>query len=120
MTCGPGKPGTPCRPAQVLHIKIEDQPGLHTLCVPLLMLVAKSELAFCSYARRLTQPDFAEVSGLTSGCRERLGGRNADFATGIRCSSDPLNVRGCRESIATPDRRTEVLAEELDKSSDFG
>jgi len=53
------------------------------LMTRLLMLVAKSELAFCSRARRLKKPAFAEVLGLTSGCRERLGGRIADFATSI-------------------------------------
>ncbi len=47
------------------------------------MLVAKSELAFCSRARQLAKPAFAEVFGLASGCRERLGGRIADFATSI-------------------------------------
>jgi len=47
------------------------------------MLVAKSELAFRSHARRLNEPAFTEVSGLTNGCRERLVGRIADFATSI-------------------------------------
>jgi len=45
--------------------------------------VAKSELAFRSHARHLNEPAFNEVSGLTNGCRERLVGRVADFATSI-------------------------------------
>ncbi len=47
------------------------------------MLVAKSELAFCSHARQLTNAGFAEVFGLTGGHREWLGGGAADFATSI-------------------------------------
>lgn len=50
------------------------------------MLVAKSELAFCSRAQHLAKPAFAEVLGLTSGCRERLGGWIADFTTSINTS----------------------------------
>jgi hypothetical protein len=38
-------------------------------------LVAKSELAFCSHARRLTELGFAEVFGLTGGHREQIDGR---------------------------------------------
>jgi len=53
------------------------------------MLVAKSELAFCSHARRLTNAGFAEVLGLTGGHRERLGGGAADFATSITVGSRP-------------------------------
>ncbi len=53
------------------------------------MLVAKSELAFCSHARRLTNAGFAEVFGLTGGHRERLGGGAADFATSISVGSRP-------------------------------
>jgi hypothetical protein len=53
------------------------------------MLVAKSELAFRSDARRLTKSGIGEVSGLTNGHRERLSGRAADFAisTNIRVVS---------------------------------
>ncbi len=50
---------------------------------PTVMLVAKSELAFCSHARQLTNAGFAEVFGLTGGHREWLGGGAADFATSI-------------------------------------
>jgi len=59
---------------------------------PSLMLVAKSELAFRSHARRLNEPAFNEVSGLTNGCRERLVGRVADFATSITVGSGPCSL----------------------------
>jgi hypothetical protein len=39
------------------------------------MLVAKSELAFCSDAQQLTKPGFAELFGVTNAYRKRLGSK---------------------------------------------
>jgi len=68
---------------------------------PTVMLVAKSELAFRSHARRLNEPAFNEVSGLTNGCRERLVGRVADFATSISVVGvdGPWRHRVCQSEI---------------------
>jgi len=54
------------------------------------MLVAKSGLAFCSHAQRLTKSGFAEVFGLMREHREWLGSRAADFATSITVGSGPI------------------------------
>jgi len=67
----------------------------------MLMLVAKSELAFCSRARQLAKPAFAEVFGLASGCSERLGGRIADFATSINVRNTCSMVQRWRYQATT-------------------
>jgi len=80
------------------------------LAARMLMQVAKSELAFCSHARRLTKPGFAEVFGLNGEHRERLGGTAADFATRSTARRARTIMARRWPRVRRPRRRWEAMA----------
>jgi len=58
----------------------------------LLMLMAKSELIFCSRAPWLAKARFHQELRPDARCRRRFGGRASDFATSITVGLWPLRV----------------------------